>query len=240
MESFSSLKALLKNPKDYFFYKENPFKGNSSTTLGTAVHHLIQGQPDLVRVNEINRTTKVGREEYAIWEEEFKKTTHNEGVIITKSQKDALDKCMDSFRNNIQASRLLDGCEFEQPLILKDDFSKIQVKGKIDCIDFVTNKIVEIKTSSALTTAKDFSEGAKDMAYDMQAWMYCEMARQATGNNFEHYFIVINTVSPFACKVYKSSNEFMELGAKKYFKALQAYSRYVINKESIPDAIEEI
>jgi hypothetical protein len=240
MESFSSLKALLKNPKDYFFYKENPFKGNSSTTLGTAVHHIIQGQPDLVRVNEINRTTRVGREEYAIWEEEFKKVTHNEGVIITKSQKEALDKCMDSFRNNIQATNILEGCEFEQPLILDDVFNKVKFKGKVDGIDFVNNKVVEIKTSSALTNAKDFSEGAKDMAYDMQAYMYTEMARKATGNNFEHYFIVVNTTAPFACKVYKSSSEFMQSGAKKYTKALQAYKKYVIDGATIEDPIEEI
>lgn len=238
MESFSSLKALLKNPKDYFFYKENPFKGNSSTTLGTAVHHLIQGQPELVRVNEINRTTKVGREEYAIWEAEFKEKTHNEGVIITKSQKEALDKCMDSFKNNIQAVNILEGCDFEQPLIM--NVSGITIKGKLDCFSVSDKKIVEIKTSSALTTAKDFSEGGKDMCYDMQAWMYQEMVRQSTGVICDHYFIVVNTTAPFAVKVYKSSQEFLDGGKKKFDKVLTSYKKYVINKESIPDPIEEV
>ena len=239
LESFSSLKTLLKNPADFFYYKENPFKGNQATNLGTAVHHCIQGAEHLVAVSEISRTTKTGREEYDKWLSDFQVKTNWEGVVLTKSQKENLDKCLENFKANQQAVDLLTGCIFEQPLIM--DISKeISVKGKLDGLNLEDKRIVEIKTSSALTTAKDFSEGSKDMCYDMQAYMYREMVKASTGVICDHYFIVINTTAPFACKVYKSSQEYLDSGKKKFEKVLDSYKKYVINKESIPLAIEEI
>ena len=58
IESYSSLKYLLSSPKDFLYYKNNPFKGSNSTLLGTAIHHYLQGNRHLVAFSTIDKRKK--------------------------------------------------------------------------------------------------------------------------------------------------------------------------------------
>ncbi len=236
LESFSSLKALLSSVGEFKYLKENPFKGNNATLLGTAVHHYIQGEQKLVFVNDFNRTTKEGKEKYT----EFMANLPSDGIILTKTQGETLEKIYKNFLNSKKCVEILKGCEFELPFIMpfNIDGKDIKIKGKLDAVNVTEGYTVEIKTSSAYSNIEEFREGSKQMQYDMQAALYTLMLEHEYKKPFKHYFIVANTREPYNVERYTTSDKYLSDGKVKLNKALFLYKRHIL--DGVPeDEIEE-
>lgn len=234
VESFSSIKYILESKDAFLYYKNKPFKGSDATLLGTTVHHFLQGNKHLVAYSVIDKRKK---EEYAKFQEEFLSLAGDEGIIVPKSFEEKVSSIMANLNSNDKALQLLDGCQFETPYFF--EVEGLQLKGKVDgvCDEYM----LEIKTSSQATTAREFKEEAQDRHYDMQAAMYLYAHTQVTGcRPPNHYFIVVNTTAPFKVAVYKSSKEFLKEGEKKLYEAVNRYKKYIINNEEYEDEIESI
>lgn len=238
VESFSSIKYLLEpdGPKAFLYYKNKPFKGSDATLLGTAIHHYLQGNRHLVAINNTPKIGKAGKEAYAKFEEEFKSLAGDEGIIVPKSFEEKISTIMVNYNSNAKAIQLVEECEFEKPYFFKVD--GVDLKGKVDGVS--KKYLLEIKTSSQATTAYEFKNEAEDRHYDMQAYMYGHAHYHTTGEELEHYFIVVNTQAPFKVSVYKSSDEFIQKGKKKLYEAISRYKRYIINGEEYEADVESI
>lgn len=236
VESFSSLKALLSSVHEFLHFKENPFKGNSSTLLGTAVHHYLQGNQNLVLVNDFSRTTKEGKAKFA----EFVENLPSDGVILTKAQGDTLQSIYKNFLNSQKCVDILKDCVFEVPHVIniEIDGSMVPVKGKVDAVNIEEGYIVEIKTSGAFFNIDEFREGSKQMHYDMQAALYCYMMEDLYKRPFKHYFIVANTKAPFSVERYKTSSGYLNAGMKKAKDAIRKYKKHIIDQ--IPEDDNEV
>jgi len=228
-ESYSSLKYLLDSPKVFKYYKEKPFKGSNATLLGTAIHHYLQGNRHLVAISKIDKRKK---EEYLKFETEFRDLAGDEGIIVPASFEVTLNSIMTSLNSNKEVAGLLEGLEFEVPLLA--EYKGMKYKAKVDGVG--SDYLLEIKSSSQATNAKEFKEEAEDRHYDLQAAMYLHAA-----NRSKHYFIVVNTVAPYKVQAYKSSVELLLKGKKKLDKIVDSYKTYIVDgKEYIESAIEEI
>lgn len=233
VESFSSIKHLLESPKTFLYYKNKPFQGSTSTLLGTAVHHYLQGNRHLVTFSIVDKRKK---EEYARFEQEFFELAGDEGIIVPKSFEDKINNIMVNFNSNAKAVQLVEGCTFEAPYFF--EVNGINLKGKVDGVG--KDYLLEIKTSSQATTSLEFQEEAKDRHYDMQAYMYGLAHYKTTGTKLKHYFLVVNTQAPYKVSVYKSSDIFILEGEKKLNEALTRYKKYIINNENFDEDVEEI
>ncbi len=218
-ESFSSIKYILESPNTYKYYKDKPFTGNAASLLGTCIHHYIQGNRHLVAFNELSKTKK-NAEANQEFEKNFRDSAGEDGIIVPKSFEPKLQTIMKNFNDNIHATSLIDGCTFEKAYLF--DLHGVPLKGKLDGVG--NDYVVEIKSSSQATNAKEFKEEALMRHYDMQAFMYLHAAGLK-----KHFFIVINTQEPYKVSVYKSSLEFLNSGVDKAYKAAQLYKKYIID-----------
>lgn len=226
IESYSSLKYLLTSPKDFLYYKSNPFKGSNSTLLGTAIHHYLQGNRHLVAFSVIDKRKK---EEYAQFVKDFNELSGDEGIIVPASFEKTLNAIMKNVNDNPKVLKLLNECQFEVPVIA--ECLGIKYKAKVDGLG--EDYVLEIKSSSRATNAQEFKDEALERDYDLQANMYLHATHRRS-----HYFIRVATTAPFSVDAYKSSHEFLVSGAKKMGVVAERYKKYIQNGEEWEEAIE--
>jgi len=106
-ESFSSLKYLLDSPDAFLYQKEHPFQGSDSTLLGTAVHHMLQGNSHLVVYSTVDKRKKT---EYAEFLRDFEeKNTSKEAIIVPCSFREKLDAIQENASKNPYVKEVLEG-----------------------------------------------------------------------------------------------------------------------------------
>ncbi len=247
IESFSSIKNLLKGPKYYFEMKQKPFKGNSSTDFGTAIHHLLQGHKDWVAF--MNKTNK---EKYAEFEAEFMPTTQGEGVILQQSYKAKFEAIEQAFLSKPNIVEFIKQFEFEKAFT--GEYDGVKLKGRVDGVKVVEkgrevfgypskvsmgyepDKIytLEIKTYGQGAGLDDFRKIAYARHYDLQAAMYMLFAGSS-----RHYFVALSTSEPYMVDIHPASQEFIDSGMQKLKRVTALYKKYIINKEPY-DEYEEL
>lgn len=225
IESYSSLKYLLTSIKAFKYQKENPFKGSNSTLLGTAIHNYLQGNKHLVAFSIIDKRKK---EEYAKFVEEFRELAGEDGIIVPASFEKTLQMIMQSVNESTNLHKLLDNVEIEVPAVTK--YKELEYKSKIDGLG--EDYVLEIKSSSQATTAKEFQEEAFERHYDLQAAMYLHAT-----NRSKHFFVVVNTTAPFKVAAYRTSQKMIESGFKKLDKICEQIKKY--NAGGVDDESED-
>ena len=239
-ESFSSIKYILDSPLEYYRQKATPFKGNSATDLGTAVHHYLQGNRHLVAVNPFKTTASPGFDE---WKVEFIAKVGDEGIIITKSAEEKVNAIMTNFNANPFAIQLMEESEHEVPFFF--EYNGVKMKGKVDGFTKGLKRVVEIKTTGSCEDAWSFKQNAVIAKhYDMQAYGYLTglgfSNEQFELKEIKHYFISCLTKPPYSVTVYPLSVESFHRGENKLLRATSDYKRYIINKEEFtPEPILE-
>jgi len=104
------------------------------------------------------------------------------------------------------------GNEFEAPAIAEIGGHKW--KGKADIIG--SQHIIDLKTTSSID---DFKYSARKYNYDSQAWIYQQLFGLP---------LVFIAVEKHSCKtgLFECSDEFLEYGKQKVFKAIEVYERF--------------
>lgn len=226
-ESYSSLKHLLESPKAFFYQKEKPFTGSEATRLGTAVHHLLQGNKHMVGFPTM---TRARRTEYAEFESDFIKKNGPESVLLGGASKEKFFNIEGAILANPKIAKVLKNCVFEPAFIGQGGI--VEVRGKIDGV--TEDSIVEIKTTYKGCDAESFRETVYARHYDLQAYMY----QLLSGGKPKHYFIVIETSPPYGTNVFQASEEILESGKKKFERVQKLYDEYVIHEKPFDEEIE--
>lgn len=206
--SNSDIGALLNNPREFRQSKD----ATVAMLQGRYFHtHLLEPQ----KLNEYNivecssRNTKVYKE-------------FGEMALLSK-EIEMLSEMAKAIRMNFTFYDMMYSPknQFEQPMI--KEIGGHLWKGKADIV--AEDHIIDLKTTSSID---DFKYSARKYNYDSQAWLY--------GQFFGRPLIFI-VVEKKSCKtgLFECSNEFLEYGREKVFKAIKVYENFFI-----PDAPEDI
>lgn len=220
--SSSAFKLILKSAKDFEkkYILETPEeeqKENPAFSEGSLVHSYIL-EPELVD------------EEYAFFPGfrkqglEFQKfRSENEGkTIISASQKARCLKCVENYNTNDAAKALVTGGFPEHTLT--GTLSDIKVKVRADYINVDKGYIADVKTTAWESDQATFRDTMLRYNYELSAALYCEIAKQYYGKEFDFYFIVLSKKDP-TCDVFKLSEKSYDKGYKNLMTAAKKYKQ---------------
>lgn len=206
--SYSKLKAYLKSALHGL--TQEPVTESAAMRFGSAVDLALKGQLENVIVNP----HEDGRTKAA---KEFKQA--NEGkLVLTQNEMDRVLSCVAAVKSHpaVQALSL----EMLAPdVVMFGEFEGMALKGLPDWSFGGT--LVDLKTTSGLVGASDFAKTVDNFHYDLQAAVYCELAKQAGDTNPSFFWIVVESDHPHDVAVYKATERIIEVGYAKLRHALK-------------------
>ena len=234
--SNSGLKLVNRSPAHF---KRPPERTSTRAMVVGSALHMACLEPDLFYATYVllddaeNRLCKEYKDQ---------KKKCSEDLILVKSEIEKIEGITKSLYSNPEATKLLnqDGWnelsgfahDAETGMICRHRFDKLTKKGL--AIDLKT-------TTDARPNA--FSRSIFNFGYHVQDAFYSDQYQWITGEELEGFaFIVVETESPYAVKVYYLGDESRNLGRETYRKALNTFAYCKDTKEwpSYNDEPEEI
>ena len=117
---------------------------------------------------------------------------------------------------NTEASALLQGCEFEIPVI--GDFMGLPFRGKADAKKGRT--IIDLKTTANIN---DFEYSAKKYSYDLQAALYLDLF------DADDFIFLVVDKRTLDIGVYNITAKSIDKGLLKLQEATDAYKNYIMS-----------
>jgi len=217
---------VLRSPLHYKYRREaDRGEPTPAMRLGTAAHAytLQPGEAHrevAVLPTSINRRTKVGKEEYALFVEESK------GMCVLSYEENLRAQNMaDSVLACPAAANLLKHApEREMSLLWNDPDTGLVARGRPDAFGSEFNVIVDLKTTADARPGMLASSVAKYM-YHVQAYAYrtgLTTLGRITDDPFmpcSYIIIAVESTAPYAVGVYSLSARDIELGGRLYRRA---------------------
>lgn len=215
--SYSKLKAYLKSALHGLTQEQ--FVESAAMRFGTAVDLALKGQiHDLILNPHDDGRTKAAKE--------FKQS--NEGkLVLTQSEYDRVLSCVAAVKVH-PAVQSLNLHMLESDKALFGIYQGFHVKGLPDWSFGGT--IIDLKTTSSLIDSNNFSKTVDTFHYDLQAAVYCELAKQAGERSVSFFWIVVESDRPHDVAVYRATERIMEVGYAKLNHALQNYRKAAIGE----------
>jgi len=205
--SYSKLKAYLKSPLHGL--TQQPPTESAAMRFGSAVDLALKGQLNEVIVNPFED----GRTKAA---KDFKQENAGK-LILTQAEMDKVLHCVASVKAHPAVKALnLEMLDSDKPLFGQID--GIPMKGLPDWSFGET--LIDLKTTSGMVSASEFAKTVDNFHYDLQAAVYCELAKQAGEREPEFFWIVVESDHPFDVAVYKATERIMAVGQAKMKLAL--------------------
>lgn len=205
--SYSRLKAYLKSALHGL--TQEPPAESLALRFGSAVDLALKGQLDEIIVNpHTDGRTKAAKE--------FKELNAGK-LVMTQSEFDRVLACTSALYAHPAVKKLpLKQLMPDVPLF--GEFDGIALKGLPDwAFGYL---LVDLKTTSGSVVPTEFARAVDNFHYDLQAAIYCELAKQAGESNPEFYWIVVESDTPHDVGVYKASQRILEVGYAKLRYAL--------------------
>ncbi len=254
--SSSQLKLILKDPqefKDKYITKTKGDKGNiSAFDLGTYVHTAVL-EPE--RFDEATAVYKGSQRRGKAWDK-FKEENEGKTIIVHDAEKHkagalteltVAKSCIESVENNEEAQEILAQGQAEVSIFLELDGLRVKARG--DWVDFQRMILGDLKTTKddvrKVSTAKRVT---KDFGYDLSCALYLDIFNQYVNTeghpnpskNQKMYFESFDWIYAIkpelnakgeyktvpGCKVWPASQRMIELGRKKYKKAIRLIKKY--------------
>lgn len=95
----------------------------------------------------------------------------------------------------------------------------IPCKSRADYINVNNGYIIDLKSTNSPSETELFKQSLFEFGYDLSAALYCEIARQTYGRDFNFYWIVVSKVDD-AVQVYQASPVTLSKGTMQYTKAI--------------------
>lgn len=205
--SYSKLKPYLKSALHGLF--QTPFAETAAIRFGSAVDLGMKNQLGEIVVNPFED----GRTKAA---KEFKQT--NEGkLVLSESEFSRTLNCIAALNSHPAVKELnLHMLQSDVPMFGK--FDSLALKGLPDWSFGGT--LVDLKTTSSAVSASEFAKTVDNFHYDLQAAIYCELAKQAGDTNPSFFWIVVESDHPHDVAVYKATQVIIEVGYAKLRHAL--------------------
>lgn len=212
--SQSDLKLI--DAKSLYHYRYQPKKQpTDAQLLGSAIHTKIF-EPDLfesrfLKLPDINRRTKAGREEYAALTESGK-------VLLKRDDWDLCTRMKTAIKRNAGINRIIEACEFEKSSFVKDKNGLVK-KMRSDGYDKNTHTIVDLKTTMD-ANPKTFQRDIFKWGYHWQVAYYTDIVYELTGDHPKFIIIAIEKSYPHESCQFVLSAKSIAIGRTGYRRSL--------------------
>jgi hypothetical protein len=246
--SSSGMKKLIESPAAYKEIYIDGFQGAGSPALdlGSYVHALIL-EPHTVAQDFViwHGGRRAGQE----WNEfQF----FNKGKTIIREQDHELaQKMLKAFYDSKHATSLIDRHNGQPEVSFIGEMDGVPVKVRTDWLRETAYKgdpntagaIVDIKTTSAPLNDDEIANTIYKYSYELSTALYLDVLQQYDGKPRSFYFVFISKHGDCACRVWRASDILIELGRKKYKRAIEMYKDCLISgfdRSTEPDEIPTI
>ena len=215
--SHSDTKLLHVSPAHYRGAKDHP--GDSEPTddmrFGTAVHSMLLGGPEIVRVPFDSWTLKDAKQ--------ARSEALEAGALPLKQRDyDQAKACVDAVMAHPLCAKMLDKATHHEAVLIWDD-DGVQRRAKIDAL---FGRIgLDVKTARS-AAPDEFSRSCAKFGYWTQDPYYRDALRACLDiDRPEFLFLVVEKQPPHLVNVIKLDDYDVELGAKKNQRAIDLYRR---------------
>ena len=205
----STLWELRKSPAHYQYILNHPREDTPAFRIGRAIHAAVLTPTAYKRdwaviPAEIDRRTKAGKEEYALFMEQ------NAGKeILTADEAETVRSLSKAVRRNQAVSELLKGTRREKPLFWSND-DGILCKCRVDAMK--DGIMIDLKTTTDASTDA-FVREALRFGYDVQAAHYLDGYQNKIGGKMpKWYFIAVEKAEPYAINIIRAGLDFIDHG----------------------------
>ena len=224
--SSHDLMKMMRSPAHYRYSKDAQ-RGEPSAAmrLGTAVHAYILEENDVsddvaVLPPDINRRTKAGKEDYAIF-----CADNSSRTILTLDEHQKASNMADTVFACRAAQVTLDAAPHrEHSLLWECPTSGLAARGRPDAYGPDHNIVVDIKTT-ADASPHAFAKSVANFKYHVQAFAYMN-GLQALGkldDSCQFIIIAVESSAPYTVGVYALDRSDVELGGQLYAEATAKY-----------------
>ena len=220
--SSTDLKHIAKSPAHFRYWKDNLQEDTPALLFGRAVHKYALEKDDFFAefavAPNIDRRTKAGKEEYALFVEESK-----DKDVITADDFEKIKEMRETLYATPFVDTLLSG-EKELSYFTKDAETGLIIKCRPDCLTQVGDTHILIDYKSCTDASGDvFMRDAIKLMYDLQMAFYKDILDKITG--FEHsvIFIAQEKTPPYCVNVMEANEYFIKSGRDMYRTMLNTY-----------------
>ena len=221
-------RLITESPEKFIYYRENPQPPTNALIFGQAFHMAVL-QPEIYEDNfaaapVFDRRTKAGRE---AWEQ---CSSESEGKTIIPSEwQEKIEAMTEKLNADPFVRQLLSG-EHEKPYFWTDELTGEECKCRADCITEIGGNVYVVDIKTCENAATDvFMRKSVDYGYPLQAAMYCEGVKQATGPECSFVFIAIEKSPPYAVNIMQADDIYRQYGFDIFREALGIYHDCKIN-----------
>lgn len=223
----SALWKLKKSPAHFKWELEHPADPTPALTFGTAVHCAVL-------------TPKAFGEQYAVTEYDLrtkdgkaaKQAALDAGkTLLSKDEWERIGGITLAVHDNVFTRRLLNG-PHEQAYFWEDDITKEKCKCRTDAETDIGGRhvIVDLKTCMDASTDQFIRDAVKH-GYHVQAAMYSEGVKAATGKECDFVFIAVEKEPPYAINILQCDNAFLLYGTDEYRYLMGLYHECRVRNE---------
>jgi hypothetical protein len=207
--SYSKLKAYLKSPLHGL--TQQPPAESAAMRFGSLVDLMVKDSTDfLVNPFEDGRTKAA---------KEYKQANAGK-LIVSEDEYNRAFHAVKSIKNHLAVQYLcLNLLEADKPLFGTID--GVEIKGLPDW--WLDGTIIDLKTTGSGIDPVSFARNVDAFQYDLQAAVYCELARQHGDTNPTFFWIACESEAPHDVAVYKATDRILEVGRLKLAKALENF-----------------
>lgn len=221
-------RIITESPEKFRYYRDNPPPPTDALIFGQALHMSVL-QPEIYAENfaaapEADRRTKAGK---AIWADFTAK--NKDKTIISAEWQEKIEAMTAKLNADPFVRRLLSG-EREKPFFWTDELTGEECKCRVDCITEIGGNLYVVDIKTAENAATDvFMRKSVDYGYPLQAGMYCEGVKKATGKECSFVFIAIEKSPPYAVNIMQADDVYTQYGYDIFREAIGIYHDCKIN-----------
>ena len=212
--SSSACKKLIESPKSYSASLTEGSPDSQALRDGRLTHLCVL-EPHRLEEFTFIEGTKASKN-FKLAAEELGKD-----LVYTNLELNKARKIAKAVMANTEASELLQGCEFEIPVI--GDFMGLPFRGKADAKKGRT--IIDLKTTANIQDFAGKYGSAKKYSYDLQAALYLDLF---DADNFI-FLVVDKRTLDIGIYPVKINDGFINAGMQKLQVATDAYKNYIMS-----------
>jgi hypothetical protein len=212
---------MLRSPAYALYRKQAPEKATDAMNIGTALHTKVL-EPELFDdqflVAKLDRRTSEGKAAQA-------EAIARNLIILKPEEMFTIDSMDSEIKAHKGAMKLLQNGDAEQTVITEMDGVLCKIR-----MDYVRKEgiIIDVKTTID-ASPEAFLKTIINYNYHIQAAFYLDVLAQTEYPSTHFAFIAVEKEAPFSVGVYTLDESFIELGRKKYKRALAIYKECVAN-----------
>ena len=223
----SSLWKLKKSPKHFHYELAHPKESTPALVFGAAVHCAVltpEAFDGQYAVIDADLRTKEGKAAKQAALEAGK-------TLLTADQAEAVMGIKEALESDPYAKRLLSGIH-ETPYFWTDDVTGELCKCRTDAETDIGGQHIIVDLKTCMDAGTDaFMRDAIRMGYHVQAAMYSEGVKSATGKDNSFVFIAVEKDPPYAVNILQADEGFLLYGVDEYRYLLGLYHECRVKDE---------